>query len=63
MTNPIFHDSVLLSWIRAHGGNNTSLLSEGYQILFTGSKNIDPSPSYRISKFAIYIQLHCGRVL
>ena len=37
--------------------------SEGYQMLFTGSKNIDPSPSYRILKFAIYIQLHCGRAL
>ena len=35
--------------------------SEGYQMLFTGSKNIDPSPSYRVSKFANYIQLHCGR--
>ena len=24
-------------------------------MLFTGSKNIDPSPSYRVSKFAIYM--------
>ena len=27
-------------------------------MLFTGSNNIDPSPSYRVSKFAIYIQLY-----
>ena len=30
---------------------------QGYQILFTGSKNIDPSPSYRVLKIAKYIQL------
>ena len=31
--------------------------SKGYQMLLTGSKNINPSPSYRILKFAIFIQL------
>ena len=36
---------------------------EGYQMLFTGSKNIDPSQSYRRFNIAKYIQLHCGRTL
>ena len=30
-------------------------------MLFTGSKNIDPSRIYRIFKIAKYIQLPCGR--
>ena len=34
-----------------------------YQMLFTGSKNIDPSRIYRIFKIAKYIQLPCGRAL
>ena len=29
-------------------------------MLFTGSKNIDPSRIYRIFKIAKYIQLPCG---
>ena len=37
--------------------------SKGYQMLLTGSKNIDPRPSYRILKFVIFIQLHCSRTL
>ena len=36
---------------------------QSYQILFTGSKNIDPSRIYRIFKIAEYIQLPCGRTL
>ena len=36
---------------------------EGYQMLFTGSKNIVPSLNYRDFKFGFYIQLHCGRAL
>jgi hypothetical protein len=34
---------------------------QGYQMLFTGSKNIDPIPSYRNFKISKYIQLPCGR--
>ena len=36
---------------------------QSYQMLFTGSKNIDPSQIYRIFKIAKYIQLPCGRAL
>ena len=36
---------------------------QSYQMLFTGSKNIDPSWIYRIFKIAKYIQLPCGRAL
>ena len=36
---------------------------EGYQMLFTESKNIDCSQSYCSFKFGKYIQLHCGRML
>ena len=36
---------------------------QSYQMLFTGSKNIDPSRIYRIFKIAKYIQLPCGRAL
>ena len=36
---------------------------EGYQMLFTGSKNIVPSLSYRDFKFGFYIRLHCGHAL
>ena len=34
-----------------------------YQMIFTGSKNIDPSRIYRILKIAKYIQLPCSRAL
>ena len=33
---------------------------QSYQMLFTGSKNIDPSRIYRIFKIAKYIQLPVG---
>ena len=36
---------------------------QSYQMLFTGSKNINPSRIYRIFKIAKYIQLPCGRAL
>ena len=36
---------------------------QSYQMLFTGSKNIDPSRIYRIFKITKYIQLPCGRAL
>ena len=36
---------------------------QSYQMLFTGSKNIDPSRIYRIFKIAKYIQLPCGCTL
>ena len=36
---------------------------QSYQMLFTGSKNIDPSRTYPIFKIAKYIQLPCGRTL
>ena len=36
---------------------------QSYQMLFTGSKNVDPSRIYRIFKIAKYIQLPCGRTL
>ena len=36
---------------------------QSYQMLFTGSKNIDPSRIYRIFKIEKYIQLPCGRAL
>ena len=36
---------------------------QGYQMLFTGSKNIDPNRSYRMFKIVKYIQLPCGRAL
>ena len=36
---------------------------QSYQMLFTGSKNIDPSPFYHIFKIEKYIQLPCGRAL
>ena len=36
---------------------------QSYQMLFTGSTNIDPSRIYRIFKIAKYIQLPCGRTL
>ena len=36
---------------------------QSYQMLFTGSKNIDPSRIYHIFKIAKYIQLPCGRAL
>ena len=36
---------------------------QSYQMLFTGSKNIDPSRIYRIFKIAKYIQLPCGHAL
>ena len=36
---------------------------QSYQMLFSGSKNIDPSRIYRIFKIAKYIQLPCGRAL
>ena len=34
---------------------------QSYQMLFTGSKNIDPCRIYRIFKIAKHIQLPCGR--
>ena len=37
--------------------------NQGYQMLFTRSKNIDPSRIYRIFKIAKHIQLPCGRTL
>ena len=36
---------------------------QSYQMLFTGSKNIDPSRIYCIFKIAKYIQLPFGRAL
>ena len=36
---------------------------QSFQMLFTGSKNIDPSRIYCIFKIAKYIQLPCGRAL
>ena len=36
---------------------------QSYQMLFTGSNNIDPSLIYRIFKIAKYIQLPCSRAL
>ena len=36
---------------------------QSYQMLFTGSKNIDPRRIYRIFRIAKYIQLPCGRTL
>ena len=36
---------------------------KGYQMLFTGSKNIVPVRSYRDLKFGFYMRLQCGRAL
>ena len=57
--------------LRGLGGHRPKILcyavfvegKQSYQMLFTRSKNIDPSRIYRIFKIAKYIQLPCGRTL
>ena len=57
--------------LRGQGGHRPKIIfnvisvegRQSYQMLFTGSKNIDPSRIYRIFKFAKYIQLPCGHAL
>ena len=61
----------IIKWLRGQGGPRPKIIfnvifvegRQSHQMLFTGSKNIDPSRIYRIFKIAKYIQLPCGRAL
>ena len=67
----IFYASNSRYGLRGQGGPRPKIIfnvifvegRQSYQMLFTGSKNIDPSRIYRIFKIAKYIQLPCGRAL
>ena len=60
-----------INGLRGQGGPQPKIIfnvifvegRQSYQMLFTGSKNIDPSRIYRIFKIEKYIQLPCGCTL
>ena len=66
-----FKKKCMFTALRGQGGPRPKIIfnvtfvegRQSYQMLFTGSKNIDPSRIYRIFKIAKYIQLPCGRAL
>ena len=71
MGHDTLHVALICSIKGAGGGPRPKIIfnvifvegRQSYQMLFTGSKNIDPSRINRIFKIAKYIQLPCGHAL